>query len=106
MNDETALQQAIQTSLSKLGFWVERTNAGQTGGVRHLPAGTPDLLILAPCYGWLEVKRPGEDLNDNQRRWHHRARRCGIPVAVVRSVREAVGVAIGWKSQNPLGKPC
>ena len=90
-------------NLRKLGFWVERTNAGETGGVRHLPAGTPDLLILAPTYGWLEVKLDGSDLNDNQKRWHARAKRCGIPVATVRSVKEAVNVAISWKTQRPLG---
>lgn len=99
---ETELQLAIQHDLKRLGFWVERTNAGQTGGVRHLSKGTPDLLIVAPCYGWIEVKLPGAELNPNQRRWHRRAHRAGVPVIVAESRAAAREQAISWRAQQPL----
>lgn len=100
---ETELQNKIKQALHKLGFWVERTNAGKVSdNIALLSKGTPDLLIVAPCYGWIEVKLPGEDLNENQRRWHHRANRAGVRVETVRSTREATSIAIRWRSEQPL----
>lgn len=100
MNEETELQAAIANALNRLGFWVERTNAGSTGGVRHLRKGTPDLLIVAPAYGWIEVKRLGEEPNPNQKKWMARASRAGVPHAVVSSVNEAVSIALAWKASQ------
>lgn len=91
---ETDLQTAIQDGLEKLGFWVMRVNAGKRGRVRMAPKGTPDLLCLLP-YLWLEVKRPGEELNDNQVIWHEKAKKEGIPCCIVSSVGDAVTAVRG-----------
>ena len=95
---ETKIQLAIMRALRRVGFWVERTNAGEIAGVSLLSKGTPDLLLVAPVYGWLEVKTATGELNDNQRRWHARAKRQNVRVAVVRSVRDALTTAQKWRS--------
>jgi hypothetical protein len=57
--------------------------------------GTPDLCL--PALGaWLEVKTPRGRLSKEQRDWHAKAAKHGVPVATVRSVSEAVKVVRMW----------
>ena len=90
---ETSISGAIRDALNALGYPTIRINTGTARRRGHhvqlAPPGTPDNLCMAP-YLWLEVKRPGEDLNDNQRAWHAWAARHGIPVVTVETVAEAV----------------
>lgn len=87
---ETQLQRQIIEALARIGYWVMRINAGRSGGVQMAPAGFPDLLVLAPKHGLLEVKLPTGKLTQSQVAFHARCRRRGVRVAVVRSVADAL----------------
>ncbi len=91
---ETQLQRAILDGLEAMGFWAMRINSGRRGGVRMAPKGTPDILVLQP-YIWLEVKLPVSSINPDQIAFSERAKREGVPHAVVRSLSEAVSVVRG-----------
>lgn len=59
--------------------------------------GMPDLIIPYAGITWLiEVKKPGEDLSDDQRAWHHAWHAAGGgPIATVHSyaeLRAAIGM--------------
>jgi hypothetical protein len=102
---ENELQSRIRKALELMGFWVERQQSGKSvkvrrGRMRLASPGTPDLLIVAPVYAWIEVKLPGEKLNANQVKWHARARRAGLLVVVVESTAEAVLVALQWRRRK------
>lgn len=91
---ETDLQRSILDGLEKLGFWAMRINSGRRGGVKMAPKGTPDILVLQP-YVWLEVKLPVSSVNPDQIAFSERAKREGVPCAVVRSLLEAISVVRG-----------
>ncbi len=65
--------------------------------------GLPDLQVLAPKRGWLEVKTPGGRLSAEQELAHHRLRDAGWDVAVVRSVTEALDAVAGWQRYGVAG---
>ncbi len=92
--NESQRQRAILDGLEKVGIWAIRINAGRRGGVRMAPKGTPDILVLQP-YLWLEVKDEDGELNDDQVRFFERAKREGIPCALVRTPAEAISVVRG-----------
>ncbi len=101
---ETELQRAIKEALEGMGVWVVRTaSAGKRSsrGVKTGEPGIPDLHLVSlyPANdesGWLEVKLPGEDLSEDQIKWHARAQARGIRVETVFSVSQAVQVARLW----------
>lgn len=99
--NEQPIQERILKALELRRVWAIRINAGgvsaKGGYFRGAPAGTPDICVLAPVYGWLEVKRPSGARNKNQLRWHARAEREGVRVAVVRSVAEALAAVEQWR---------
>jgi hypothetical protein len=102
---ETKLSKAIREALVATGCWVERVQSGVVPAVKgkrvhyvHCASpGTPDLLLVAPIQGWLEVKTPKGKLSDDQKRWHERAARIGVRVADVRSVRDALETVALWR---------
>lgn len=103
MASETELQSAIMKALKKIGIWCIRINSGRFQGlkgglVQGAEDGTPDLML--PALGFLEVKLPGEKLRESQKKWHARAEREGVRVAVVSSVGDAVRAARGWKNDG------
>lgn len=100
---ETELQASILKALEQGGYWAFRVNSGQrdSGRVRLAPAGTPDICLVSPA-GWLEVKVPGEKLNPKQVEWHARARRKGVRVATVESIRDALVSAGDWTKQDAM----
>lgn len=105
---ETLLTKAVLDYLnSQRDVWAERRNSGsrplQAKGVERYVklgvAGTPDITgyvrrgqcsqsFRALPFG-IEVKRPGQKLNANQKAWHAKAGEFGIPVAVCTSISEA-----------------
>jgi len=107
---ETKLKVAILAYLkTQRDVWAERRNAGRrpwthkgaTGALTLGEPGTPDITGymhhsssadrtdgVAVPFG-IEVKRKGARLNENQERWHQRAKFFGIPVCVARSVSDA-----------------
>jgi hypothetical protein len=97
---ETALSRSIRLALSVAGFWCIRIGSLKVKKgkrmIRSGEPGVPDLMVQSP-FGWLEVKRPGEELSDDQKTWHAKAARAGVRVAVVRSVREAVEIVSLWR---------
>ncbi|MET0280809.1 MAG: VRR-NUC domain-containing protein [Steroidobacteraceae bacterium] len=63
--------------------------------LEHHRTGLPDLVLFRrdqPSYQLLEVKAPGDRLQDNQRRWMEFFARQGIPAAVC---------TVTWTVQNP-----
>jgi len=85
------LAKQIQQALRKLGFWVE-------AGLRE---GVPELLVVAPCYGWLLVGEEAE-LSPDLSRWLRRARAAGLRVALVTSVAQACNQAVSWRAEVPV----
>jgi hypothetical protein len=60
----------------------------------RVPLGTPDLRVYGVGRNfWIELKRPGGALTDEQREWHDRERQHGGHVYVVRSAEQAVELA-------------
>jgi hypothetical protein len=99
---ETDLSRRIREALRQLGCWVVRQQSSGRRGVRSVASGEPglpDIQVLAPVHGFIEVKVPGGRLNANQELWHARARNAGLRVAVVHSVDEAVDVVMVWKKE-------
>lgn len=91
---EIALQRSILDGLEKLGFWAMRINSGRRGGVRMAPKGTPDIFVLQP-FVLLECKLEDGKLSPDQVAFFERAKREGVPCAVVRSLQEAISVVRG-----------
>jgi hypothetical protein len=102
MASETELQRSVMKALRSLGIWCIRVHAGHMQGIRGgymqgAEAGTPDLCL--PALGFLEVKLPGGKVNEDQAKWHARAEREGVRVAVVRSTADAVRVVRSWRAE-------
>ena len=102
MKPVTKLSKAIDKALKKCGFMVERVQTGEHrvrgGYLRCASNGTPDRVVVG--LGWIEIKRPGEKLSDDQEDWHRRAIARGARVAVVRSVQEAVETVVEWRASR------
>lgn len=100
---ETPISKAAQDALTAAGFHVTRVQAGKVkvrGGWMVLAEpGTPDLLVqvTGPVHGWLEAKAPDGEKRESQKKWHAKAVKRGELVAVFRSAREAVEIAMGWR---------
>lgn len=94
---ETELSREIRDALARRGFWCQRIGAGgYRGRAVGAKPGTPDLLVIAPVYGWLEIKTETGELSAKQREWHDRARAFGVRVDVVRSVEGALRTVESW----------
>jgi hypothetical protein len=91
---ETAISKASRDEIRKLGVPCERVQSGRRGKRFHCAgAGTPDTWT---ALGWIEFKQPWEELNDDQKRWHARAKAWGVRVAVSHSVSETIAIIRGW----------
>jgi hypothetical protein len=102
---ETAISRSVRKALESLGYWVERVPAGKIetargSWVHSVSKGCPDLLVIAPIYGWIEVKTAKGKLSADQKKWHERAAKAGVRVAVVRSVKEAVEIVALWRADR------
>lgn len=104
---ETALVRSILRTLQMKGVWSWRVNSGMQRATYHgkdrfiklAPAGSPDILGVigdGRLFG-LEVKTETGRVLATQQRWHDKAARHGVRVAVVRSVGEAVRVVEEWR---------
>ena len=102
MITETELSKRIAMALDVVGIWCIRIPAAQLRlgrrAIHVAEPGTPDLCL--PSLGWLEVKTVAGRVSSEQQRWHDRARRLGVRVAVVRNVRDAVRTALEWRSDG------
>jgi hypothetical protein len=98
---ETKLSKAVHDALLAAGFWSLRIQSGKhkvrRGYLHCAEAGTPDRYVVG--LGWMEIKRPGEELSYDQKRWHKRATELGERVVVVESASEAVKVAMWWREE-------
>lgn len=86
VNPETTLTRKIVAALESYGALVFKIHGSQ-----YQAAGLPDLLVhRGGMTIWMEVKTPTGELRRVQETRIAQIRRYGIPVAVVRSVDEAV----------------
>ena len=91
LKPETALQKRIQVALERLGIWVipmAVTGKRSNRSVRTGEPGLPDLCL--PTLGWLEVKIGKNDLSEDQKLWHVKARDHGVWVETVYTVEDAI----------------
>jgi len=92
---ERDLQRQVVAALAKLGFMVAevqstRAYRGDPAASRTTP-GFPDLVLIGRGRVNLwELKRPGEDLNKNQVRFHAGAMAHGYYIPVVSSLDDAL----------------
>ncbi len=72
------LERDIEDGLKKLAARL----GGEVRKVKWIGRrGAPDRLVLLPgCSVWVELKKPGEPLQDHQRREHERMRKAGLAV--------------------------
>ena len=114
MPTERAVQRDIVRGLRKIGLAVVHVpNGGQYRGTAEQRmryaiakrmdgevAGFPDLVVLTrtgpPRVCFLEVKRPGEKATERQVACHVDLTLCGHPVAVVKSLDDAVEALSEW----------
>lgn len=96
---EKVIQRAIIRALTLAGYNLQKIGNGavrvpdcKRKGGRFVrlggKPGFPDLFVVGLAVH-LEVKRPGQDLTDDQKLWHADAKRRGAHVFTVYSVEEA-----------------
>jgi hypothetical protein len=105
---ETALSKSIRKGLAAIGVWTIRVQSGVIEAIPYkgkrrfihcAEPGTPD--IFCPTLSlWLEVKTPKGRLTPEQKKWHARAQREGIRVAVVHSLAEAIEAVRAWQIET------
>lgn len=101
MTSETAISKAIRDALAAVGIWVIRVQSGTLPlQGRYVHCGEPGTPDLWTPYGWLEVKRSLKDkARESQAKWHEKAARHGVKVALVANPAEAVRVVLGWRAE-------
>jgi hypothetical protein len=91
---ESEIQARIVKALRSQHYKVLRIPAsGMRGRTNQgAGAGTPDLCVLGPrgLTVWIEVKRPGKQLEVDQREWHEWAIDCEHRVIVCHSELDAL----------------
>lgn len=95
MGPEAAIERLLHNLVRKAG--------GTTIKLMPTTVGVPDRLVLMP-YGKMdlvELKSPVGRLRPDQRVWHERAGRMGIPVTVLNS-QDAVRQWVDLKSRDVL----
>lgn len=100
---ETKLSASIRGALAANGFWVVRLGSVGHHGKRSLGTGEPGLPdIMLVGLGFLEVKTDKGKLSAVQVAWHQKATHEGVRVATVRSVRDALTIALAWRRESSL----
>lgn len=93
-------------ALKRMGVIAWRVNAGgRTRRSVQAPPGTPDIIGALPPNGrlfGLEAKAGKGKLSEAQEVWHERARRSGVRVGVVRSLREATRLVRDWMDDEEI----
>lgn len=88
---ETEIKKEITDFLKMCGYKVLRQHAGRVRHNMHnCEPGTPDIQAIGPenTHFFIETKRPGKDLNSNQKKVIPKLREWGHTVYVVHSVDE------------------
>lgn len=89
---EKQVQQQVKRLLHHLGFIVSDLSQPRAS---MQTAGLPDLYCqhrrLKACF-WVEVKRPGGKVSDNQQAWHENEHESGGTVYVVHSASEMADI--------------
>lgn len=101
MSPEAKFQSGLVKALTQMHIWaisnvVTLQNRGPFKRVTGLGKGSPDVLAIFPGgqHVWFELKTKDGVLSEGQKVWHARALEFGVTVHVVRSVEEAVAVAM------------
>lgn len=98
---ESQIQKEITELLTKQGFWVIRNH---TQGIKYTRGrgtnpnkGIPDLLAIKNGkFFFIEVKKKGGSLSEEQKAWIKKAYDNGIVVHVVTSVEDVIDVFMPW----------
>lgn len=86
---ERTIQRRIKLALERHGYIVWEMYLGsRRGGQVWMTKGIPDLRVLG--WGWIEVKRPGQEPSREQQDRHAEARLAGERVVVVTTVQAAL----------------
>lgn len=90
LEKEAQLQEAIVKYLRALGWMVNESLKGSKGNSTvYYTKGTPDLWIIREGkWAWIELKRPGQNPDADQQKWHEACRKQGGVVLVIRSMYE------------------
>jgi hypothetical protein len=96
---ETQLQNSIIVALRQMGVWCFVMNVTVRRGKRGVNCGEPGMPDIWTEYGWLEVKIPGNNLDQDQVAWHKRARSRGIEVETTCSMEQSVRIAQEWRQR-------
>jgi len=108
---EGTIQTRIINYLEALDYIVIRHNAGYVkNNVKLSPIYTPDLQVIMfdSQIVWIEVKKPGKNLSEGQRKMKLNLESRGQKVIVCRSI-EDVKNGVCWKgkeSSKPLKIDC
>jgi hypothetical protein len=113
---EKVAQNAFLEALALKGVRAWRVNAGSILGsytskktgkskswmVKGAPKGTPDtqVHIWGSVFAFIEFKRPGEALNEDQRKWHAWAKEHGVLHAVHTEAMAALLEVSVWREQH------
>ena len=124
-SNESPRVTAILEALTLKGYWAWRANSGNhiiaaQGGharavVKGAPAGTPDILVVVPrdvlvpeqgrvalsahtigMLGGLEVKTETGKQRLSQKKWEAKAKRHGVPYALVTTPGQALDTVARW----------
>ena len=98
---EGNIQTDIINHLESLNYIVIRHNAGHVkNNVKLSPPFTPDLQVIMfkSMILWIEVKRPGKDLSEGQRKMKLDLERRGQKVIVSRSVDDVKKGLEEWEN--------
>ena len=103
--NESELQEACFDLARSCGFWVMRMGNNSKRGRYMAKSGEDGMLdSLLPAYGWIEVKMPGEELNENQRKFVAKLDRDGVPWAVAETPEQFLYTAIKWRGEREQGR--
>jgi len=87
---EADIKADLIKALTIAGAEVHRIQAGRRGKMHLGGKGIPDLFVLWGVGVWIEVKRPGESLSEDQKKVHKKLTDAGHCVLVVSSVESAM----------------
>ena len=98
---ETEIQKEIREYSESFGWDVYRMQSGRKGGVRLHKKSTPDLMAQRKGKTiWIEVKKPGEEPDEDQLERHEEIRANGFVVLVVCSVEKLRRCSTNGKRGN------
>jgi hypothetical protein len=98
---EKSIEVRIRVELASAGVMVMKHHVDNRQARTGLGIGVSDLICVVPPYGrflGIEVKRPGQEPRDEQKRWLAVVRRFGGVTGVATNVEEALALVAQARS--------